>query len=172
MKNTFSLVSTYISWSSLSLPTPRMKKLKKSCMVSAAHPLVTRRSYRLFRICSCRYVTKGVIIIGQPPLRGDRRYLRGGRSSLRWSSVCPAVRQQCFTMSSLKARHANSSVVGCKNQHKCLYSVPATEQKRRWLRFIFNDNVPATVCVLIAPHQIASVTRASTKLALPWHWPS
>ena len=117
-------------------------------MVSAAHPLVTRRSYRLFRICSFRYVTKGVIIIGRPPLCGDRRYLRGGRSSPRWSSVCPAVRQQCFTMSSLKARHANSSVVGCKNQHKCLYSVPATEQqKRQWLRFIFNDNVPAAVCV-------------------------
>ena len=62
--------------------------------------------------------------------------------------MCPAVRQQCFTMSSLKARHANSSVVGCKNQHKCLYSVPAREeQKRQWLSLIFNDNVPAAVRV-------------------------
>ena len=51
-------------------------------------------------------------------------------------------------MSSLRARHANCSVVGCKNQHKCLYSVPATEQqKRQWLLFIFNDNVPAAVHV-------------------------
>ena len=63
MKNTFSLVSTYISWSSVSPSTPRMMKTSDSCMVSAA-PLVTRRSYRLFRFCSCRYVTKGVIIIG------------------------------------------------------------------------------------------------------------
>ena len=138
MKNTFSLVSTYIDWSSLSLPTPRMRKTSNSCMVSAAHPLVKRHSYRLFRFSSFHYVTKGVIYIDRPPLHGDRRYLRGGRSSPRWSSVCPAVRQQCFTMSSLKARHANSSVVGCKNQHQCLYSVPATEQqKRQWLRFIF-----------------------------------
>ena len=51
-------------------------------------------------------------------------------------------------MSSLRVRHANCSVVGCKNQHKCLYSVPATEQqKRQRLCFIFNDNVPAAVRV-------------------------
>lgn len=44
-----------------------------------------------------------------------------------------------------KARHANCSVVGCKDQHKCLYSVPAPEeQKRQWLCFIFNNRVPAT----------------------------
>ena len=129
-KNKFSLVSTYI--------TPRMRKTSNSCMVSAAHPLVTQCSYMLFRICSFRYVKKGVIIIGRPPLPGDRRYLRVGRSSPRWSSVSPAVRQQCFMMSSLKSRHANSSVVGCQTHHKCLYSVPATElQKRQWLRFIF-----------------------------------
>ena len=36
----------------LSLPTPRMRKTSDSCMVSAAHPLVTRHSYRLFRFCS------------------------------------------------------------------------------------------------------------------------
>ena len=42
------------------------------------------------------------------------------------------------------------TVVGCKNQHQCLYSVPATEQqKRQWLHLIFNDNVPATVCVCL-----------------------
>ena len=40
MENTFSLVSTYINWSSLSLPTPRVRKANKSCIVSAAHPLV------------------------------------------------------------------------------------------------------------------------------------
>ena len=51
-------------------------------------------------------------------------------------------------MSSFRVRHANCCVVGCKNQNKCLYSVPATEQpKRQWLRFIFNDNVPAAVRV-------------------------
>ena len=34
------------------------------------------------------------------------------------------------------------------NQHKCLYSVLATEQqKRQWLCFIFNDNMPAVVRV-------------------------
>ena len=52
--------------------------------------------------------------------------------------MCPAVRQQCFAMSSLRARHANYSVVGCKNQHQCLYIVPGTEEeKRQWLCFIF-----------------------------------
>ena len=67
MKNMFSLVSTYINWSSLSLPTARMRKSNDSCMVSAAHPLVKLlllRSYRLFRFRSFRYVTKGVIFIG------------------------------------------------------------------------------------------------------------
>ena len=62
--------------------------------------------------------------------------------------MCPAVRQQCFTMLLLRARHAKCSVVGCKNQHKCPYSVPATEeQKRQWLCFFFYDNVLATVHV-------------------------
>ena len=118
-----------ISWSCLSLPTPRMRKTSESCMVSAAHPLVKLHSYRLFRLCSFRYVMKGVIIIGQRPLSGDRRYQRGGHSSPRWSSVCPAERQQCFAKLSLRARHANCSVVGCINQHMCLYSVSATEQQ-------------------------------------------
>ena len=143
----FSLVSTYISWSSLSLPTPRMRKTSESCMVSAAHPLVTRRSYRLFRFCSFHHVMKGVIIIGQHSLSGDRRYLRGGCLSLRWSSVCPVEKQQCFATLSLRARHANCSVVGCINQHQCLYSVPATEQQKRpWLCLIFKDNVPCGSC--------------------------
>ena len=75
MKNTF---LRSLSWSSLSLPTPRMRKASDSCMVSAAHPLVTQRPYRLFRFSYCCYVTKGVIIIGRPPLCGDRRYPRGG----------------------------------------------------------------------------------------------
>ena len=125
MKNMFSLVSTYTNWSSRSPPTPRMRKTRDSCMVSAAHPLVTRRSYRLFRFNSCRYLTKGVIIIGRPPLCGDTRYLRGASS---WRT----------SLSSLRDRHADSSVVGCINQHQCLYSVPATEEeKRQWLGFIF-----------------------------------
>ena len=65
MKNMFGLVSTYVSWSSLSLPTPRMRKASDSCMVSAAHPLVKQRSYRLFGFSSFRYVTKRVIFIDQ-----------------------------------------------------------------------------------------------------------
>ena len=40
MKNTFSLVYTYLSWPSLSLPTPRMSKASESCMVSAAEAMV------------------------------------------------------------------------------------------------------------------------------------
>ena len=40
------------------LPIPRMRKTSDSCMVSAAHPLVTQRSYRLFRFCSFHYITK------------------------------------------------------------------------------------------------------------------
>ena len=49
-------------------------------------------------------------------------------------------------MSLLRAKHANYSVVDCKNQHQCLYSVLATEQqKRQWLRFIFNESMPAAV---------------------------
>ena len=114
--------------------------------VSAAHPLVKRHTYRLFRLCSYHYVTKGVIFIGQLPLHCDRRYLRG-------CSVCPAARQQCFATSPLTARHANCSVVGCKNQHKCQFT---TEQQKKVLQnnrrdsgcvSFFNDNVPAAVHV-------------------------
>ena len=124
------------------------------------------------------------IFIGRPPLlentpSSPQRYLRGGPSTPRWSLVCSVVRWQCFAMSSLRVSHANCSIIGCKNQHKCLYSVPATEeQKRQWLRFISNDNVPAAVCVslcvcvLTTSHRTASVTRVSIKLALPRHWPS
>ena len=117
--------SLQIMWSSLSLPTPRMRKANNSCMVSAAHPLVTRRSYRLFRFSSFPYVTKGVIYIVRPPLHGD----------IREGAFMPEVKfgvsSSETAMSSLKVGHANSSVVGCKNRHKCLYSVPATEQQKR-----------------------------------------
>ena len=67
----FSLVSAYISWSSLSLPSPRIRKASDSCMVSAAHPLVKQSSYSLFRFSSFRYLTNGFIFIGRPPLRGE-----------------------------------------------------------------------------------------------------
>ena len=88
------------------------------------------------------------MFIGRPPLHDDMTYLREGGSFLRWSSVCQTVREQCFAMSSLRVRHTNCSFVGWINQHKCLYSVPASEQqKRQWLHFIFNDNVPAAVHV-------------------------
>ena len=78
MKNKFSLVSTYINWSSLSLPTLRMRKVKESYMVSAAHPLIKWCSNRLFRLSSFCYITKGEIFIGRPPVRDDMRFLRGG----------------------------------------------------------------------------------------------
>ena len=54
--------STYISWSSLSLPTT-----KKSCIIAAAHPLVKRGSCRLFRFSSWRDVTTGEIFMCWPP---------------------------------------------------------------------------------------------------------
>ena len=38
--------------------------------------------------------------------------------------MCPAVRQQSFT-----ELDTQIAVVGCINQHQCLYSVPATEQQ-------------------------------------------
>ena len=61
-------------------------------------------------------------------------------------------------MLSLRDRYKNCSVVGCINQHKCLYSVPTTEEeKRQWLCFIFNGKM------------LAMVMRVSTKLALPRH---
>ena len=88
MKNTFSLVSAYINWSSLSLPAPRMRKANESCMVSAAQPLVNLRSYRLFRFSSFHYVMTGEMFIGRPPLCENtspfpQRYPGGGRLSLR-----------------------------------------------------------------------------------------
>ena len=50
----------------------------------------------------------------------------------------------CLALSDNVVKHC----CWCINQHKCLYSVPVTEQyKRPWLCFIFNDNVPATVRV-------------------------
>ena len=51
-------------------------------------------------------------------------------------------------MSLFRVRQANCSVVGCKNHHQCLYSVPASEKhKRQCLHFIFNDNMLAVVRV-------------------------
>ena len=37
MKNTFPLVSTYINWSSLSLPTPRMRKANELWSLQPTH---------------------------------------------------------------------------------------------------------------------------------------
>ena len=73
MKNTFSRVSTYINWSSLSLPTPRMRKTSDSCMVSTTHTLVKRRTYRLFRFSSFRYVAKADIQEGDVDPRDEVR---------------------------------------------------------------------------------------------------
>ena len=85
------------------------------------------------------------MFIGRPPLHNDNRYLRVGRPSLlgvsseRASNVLQCRRSEL---------DRNCLVVGCTNQHKCLYSSPATEeQKRQWLHLIFNVNVPATLPV-------------------------
>ena len=53
--------------------TPRMRKTNESCIMSAVHPLVKQ----LFRFSSCGYATKGEMFVGWPPLRDNRRYLRG-----------------------------------------------------------------------------------------------
>ena len=100
MKNMFSLISTYISWSSLSLQTPRMRKANDSCMVSAAHPLVTWLSVTC---SSYNYITKGVIFIGRLPLSDDGIYPWGGRSPSRWSSVCPAMLEKCWKVPHLSS---------------------------------------------------------------------
>ena len=48
----------------------------------------------------------------------------------------------------VRARHSNCSVVGCINQPKCLYSVPAKEQQKiQLLHVIFIDNVAASLPV-------------------------
>ena len=145
MKNIFSLVSTYISWSSLSRPTPRMRKASDSCLVSAAHPLVTQSSCRLFRLCSCRYVTKGVVIIVPPPLPGDRRYLRGGafipevRCVQRWDSSVSQCRR-----SELDTQHTLLLVVKINIS---AYDLSQLQKHRRdsGCASYFNDNMPAAV---------------------------
>lgn len=49
-------------------------------------------------------------------------------------------------MSKIRGKHANCSVVDCKDQHKSLHRPPASEDRRaEWLNFIFNGRVPATV---------------------------
>ncbi|XP_060770743.1 zinc finger protein 595-like isoform X2 [Neoarius graeffei] len=49
-------------------------------------------------------------------------------------------------MMSKRAKHANCSVVGCREQHVSLHRPPASEPRRaEWINFIFNGSVPATV---------------------------
>ena len=63
MKNMFSLVSTYIRWSS--------QNDENQWLLHLCSPTGNTELNRLFRICSCCHVTTGVIIIGRPPLSGD-----------------------------------------------------------------------------------------------------
>ena len=146
MKNMFSLVSTYINWSSLSLPTPRIRKANESRMVSAAHPLVKRRSCRLFRFSSCRYITKGEIFTRRPLLRNDRRYPRGGAS-------IPEVK---FGVS----EEPDQRKPALRIESVSVGPGPTTCQ----LCFLL-----ACMCVLITSHRTASVMMVSTRLALPRH---
>lgn len=48
-------------------------------------------------------------------------------------------------MAKARRKHANCSVVGCTDQHKSLFKVPALEKTRKdWIYFIFNGNPPET----------------------------
>ena len=179
MKNKFSLVSTNMNWSSLSLPSQRMRKANKSCMVSAVHPLVKRGSYRLFRFSSCRYVMKGEIFIGRPPLCKNTppspwRYPRGG--------VHPRGEVWCVQLQ-------DSSVTQCRHSELDMqivlllvvklvsaYILSQLQNNRRdsgCISFLMTTCllwfVLACMCVLTTSHRTASVTRVSTKLALPRH---
>ena len=63
----------------LVLPEPANSKNEESKRL--LHGLCsspTGKTKKLFRFSSFRYITKGVIYIGRPPLRSDRRYPRGG----------------------------------------------------------------------------------------------
>ena len=124
-------------------------------------------------------------------LHNERSYLHRTTSSVRWYEIAemgafiPEVKfgvssskLAVFPVSSLRVRHTNYSVVGCKRQHAYILSQLQNNRRDRRLCFIFNDNMPAAVrvslyvCVLTTSHQTALVRRVSTKLALPRHWPS
>ena len=146
-------------------------------LVSGAHPLVKRGSYRLFRFSSCRYITKGVIIIVRPPLSGDRRYLRGGvhprgevQCVQQWdSSVSQCRRSKLDTQIALLlvvkiniSAYILSQLQNNRRDSGCISFLMTT----CWLQFVL-----ACMFVLNNSHQTASVTRVSTKLALPRQWP-
>ena len=71
MKNMFSLLSTYINWSSLSLLTLRMRKANKSCIYSAAQP-------------TGQTVLLQAVQIQLLSLRNERRDVHRPASSARW----------------------------------------------------------------------------------------
>ena len=111
MKNVFSLVSTYISWSFLSLPTPWMMKTSDSCSPTGNTELLQAGQNLLLFLCNYR------------------SHYHSPTSSERWQEISERR---------LHPRGEGRCVQQCINQHQCLYSVPATEQqKRQWLCFIF-----------------------------------
>ena len=160
IKNMFSLVSTYINWSSLSLPTPRMRKTNDSCMISAAHPLVTWRSYTLFRFSSFRFFHRLASSEwwGAHP-RGEVQCVQREASSVSQChhseldtqitlSLVVKINISAYILSQLQKNGRDSS---------CVSFLMTTCQ----LQFVL-----ACLCALTTSHRTTSVTRVSPKLAL------
>ena len=121
-------------------------------MVSAAHPLVKRRSNRLFRFSSCRYVTKGVI-----------------SSAWKHSPLSPEISKRGAFIAEVKFGVSSGKLV---QKIVCLYFVP---EDQMWLCVIFNDNVPTTVRLsyyVSATTTSDCFSKEGQYKALPQHWPS
>lgn len=49
-------------------------------------------------------------------------------------------------MAKVRAKHANCSVVGCTDDQKSLFKVPASEKTRKeWIGFIFGGKPPGSI---------------------------
>ena len=141
-------MSTCINWSSLSLPTPRMRGKKQVLHGLCSSP--TGKTELLLAV--------QILLLS---LRNKRTHYHRPTSTAQWWEISERgafVHDVKFGVSSKEMAVFHNIVAQldtqllwwwccCINQHKCLYSVPATKQKRPWLCFIFNDNVLAAVRV-------------------------